>query len=281
MGEGRRLQESLDEQREVYRPVAHAAASMFFVIRDLAKVSHMYQFSLPMFVRLFDRALKTETAAESVQERIRLLVELLQKLVLGNIARSLFKADRLTFAMHFAHAIRPDMFGDGEWELFSGQSTADPTGDAAASVNLPDWVPAERGEAVRALAVACPTLFSVIFSESADAWAAWCAAPQCETEFPRRLDKSVSAFQRLLVVQALRPDRLVSSMHSFACMALSVQSLSGVSSSLQHLYEDDTRAAEPILLITTPGADPTADVVELATKIVGRQRFDQVRLCLL
>ena len=42
---------------QVYRPVAQRGSSMYFLIRDLAALNHMYQFSLGTFLMLFKRAL--------------------------------------------------------------------------------------------------------------------------------------------------------------------------------------------------------------------------------
>ena len=36
--------------------------------------------------------------------------------------RSIFKADRLMFALHLVHCLYPQSFGKGEWEFFTGQS---------------------------------------------------------------------------------------------------------------------------------------------------------------
>ena len=44
--------------------------------------------------------------------RIRNLSQKLLQLVYEYVSRSLFKADRLMFAMHLSHGIKPDLFGE-------------------------------------------------------------------------------------------------------------------------------------------------------------------------
>jgi len=49
------VQNSLSEQREVYRPLAARGASIFFVMRDLQTMNTMYHFSLAVFLALFSK----------------------------------------------------------------------------------------------------------------------------------------------------------------------------------------------------------------------------------
>lgn len=53
LSESKALQASLDTQREVYRPIAQRGSALYFLIKDLATVNHMYQFSLSVFLTLF------------------------------------------------------------------------------------------------------------------------------------------------------------------------------------------------------------------------------------
>lgn len=64
------LQQSLDEQREVYRSLARAGSQLFMLISDLVKINNMYQFSLATFVALFERALRTQTTSSDEEGRM-------------------------------------------------------------------------------------------------------------------------------------------------------------------------------------------------------------------
>ena len=50
------LQESLDEQREMYRGIAKVGSRLFFTLLDLRRINPMYRYSLPMFLALFKKA---------------------------------------------------------------------------------------------------------------------------------------------------------------------------------------------------------------------------------
>ncbi|ERE75684.1 dynein heavy chain 12, axonemal-like protein [Cricetulus griseus] len=69
--------------------------------------------------------------------------------------------------------------------------------------------------------------------------------------------------ENVLVVQALRPDRLQSAMALFACKALGLKELSPLPLNLKRLYKE-TLNIEPILIIISPGADPSQELQELA-----------------
>lgn len=81
-------------------------------------------------------------------------------------------------------------------------------------------------------------------------WRRWATSPECERDFPAI--RSVSLFQRVLLVQALRPDRLQSALHQFACEVLRVTSLSPPAQSLEQLYQQEAscecRLALPVPL---------------------------------
>lgn len=71
----------------------------------------MYRFSLSSFVPLFKRALSTKTLERvDINKRIDMVSEALEKNILEYVARSVFKADRLMFAMHLVHLTKPNLF---------------------------------------------------------------------------------------------------------------------------------------------------------------------------
>ena len=61
----------LDEQREVYRPFAHTGSKLFFIVKTLQSVCHMYQFSLASFIALFKLALSKQMDSRNVDDRLQ------------------------------------------------------------------------------------------------------------------------------------------------------------------------------------------------------------------
>ena len=105
-------------------------------------------------------------------------------------------------------------------------------------------------------------------------WRQWIEINECERSFPS--DRRVTLFQQLLIIQALRPDRLQISMKDFACKILNLKDISPSTSNIKIIYESETVAIEPILIIISPGSDPSEELRELAENVVGKQSFHEV-----
>ncbi|EPY79965.1 hypothetical protein CB1_000877044, partial [Camelus ferus] len=83
--------------------------------------------------------------------------------------------------------------------------------------------------------------------------------------------------KQVLVVQALRPDRLQSAMALFACKTLGLKELSPPPLNLKRLYKE-TLEIEPILIIISPGADPSQELQELASAERSAECYHQVAM---
>merc|ERR1740121_2518059 len=114
LAESSRLQVELDQEREVYRPLATLGSQIFILIRQLHGMDHMYRFSLEAFMVLFNKVLELKFGSESLEDKLRQLGNQLKIKVLFYLARSLFKADRLTFGMHMVRGIMPEKFEPNE-----------------------------------------------------------------------------------------------------------------------------------------------------------------------
>ncbi|XP_052794024.1 cytoplasmic dynein 2 heavy chain 1-like isoform X3 [Mya arenaria] len=276
LAESVRLQASLDQERNIYLPLAENGSALYFVISDLAKINNMYRFSLAAFLRLFQRSLETRQDGGSTEHRIKVLVGHLQHLVYEYVCRSLFKADRLMFAMHMVHGMKPDMFEENEWEAFTGMIVADVKSDP--TKGLPSWIESERAQAVSNLKSNLSRLYQTLGLEDGSMWSNFARSSQCEQEVPSTVEKKLSLFQQVLLVQATRPDRLQSAMGLFASRALNMTELSPPMVNLRKLYEHETLPEEPILIVISPGADPSQELQELANDTIGHDRYHQVAM---
>ena len=115
---------------------------------------------------------------------------------------------------------------------------------------------------------------SLRFDDSS--WSKWNSINECEQHFPP--EKQLSSFQQSLVIQAFRPDRLESSMRNFVCETLNIKDISPETLNLKQLYSKETIATEPILIIISPGADPSAELRDLAAQTVGKDKYSEVIL---
>ena len=120
MAESARASETVDEQREYFAHLRGMAVNVF-AIQALQSCNHMYQFSLNSFLDRFRDTLKEPMDTKGGTEgRVSKLTPALEKRVLYDVGRSLFKADRLMWGLHLVRAMYPHMFAENEWELFTG-----------------------------------------------------------------------------------------------------------------------------------------------------------------
>ena len=268
------LQHKLNEEREVYRDFARTGSNVYFLIQSLKSLNYMYQFDLPTYLVLFKNTLKTSMSSGDVEDRMRIIELDLKRNVFQFVARSLFKADRLTFATHLVRGIRPDSVGEVEWKFFIGLVIADST----KNVNVPEWVPPDRVAAVQRLCVTMPMLVQQLKLEDEGMWRDWIASPKPEdrSQFPSRAG-NITEFQRILAVQALRPDRVQTAMDAFSCVQLGVKSLNLQGLDFKQLCSESSPRT-PIMFIITPGADPSAVLEDAATKLLGPGRYQQLAM---
>jgi dynein heavy chain 2, cytosolic len=164
--EAHKFQESLDTQRNIYSTFAAIGADLFMVIEDLIKVNNMYQFSLASFIKMFKKALESKPSASTTDEKLKLLSDTLIKLVFFEIGRSLFKDDRLPYALHFVHGIYPKIFEENEWEFFIGTIVA-PT---ESSQSFPRWSTPDRKPMFNSFASLFPKLVRFLQLDNQDMW---------------------------------------------------------------------------------------------------------------
>uniref|UniRef100_A0A672GCW4 Dynein cytoplasmic 2 heavy chain 1 n=1 Tax=Salarias fasciatus TaxID=181472 RepID=A0A672GCW4_SALFA len=162
---------------------------------------------------------------------------------------------------------------DQEWDVFTGSIV----GEMFKKEELPSWIDQERHGAVAVFKSTFPALYQTLCLSDSDLWLSFLQSSHCEQEIPSSIAKKISPFQQLLLVQALRPDRLQSAMTAFASQALRMKELSPPPLNLRRLYTE-TMEWEPVLIIISPGADPSQELAELAAETVGRDNYHEISM---
>ncbi|OQS05963.1 dynein heavy chain [Thraustotheca clavata] len=266
--------EELDEQRAIYAPFARDGARLFFLVKSLHSVNHMYRFSLASFITLFKATLASKMDVSSIKERISRLSPVLETKVLMFVGRSLFKEHRPMFGLHLIHGMHEDAFEVNEWEYFVGDIMSDGKKEAP----LPDWAASDRRDAFTLFVETFPRLASQVKFDASDVWLRWSKALDCEVAFHAKVDKALTPFQKVLIIQALRPDRLQTAIQNFICTILKVKTLTPPPLDFKDLATNEASSVCPVLLITTAGADPSKELEEVATEMVGREHYFEVAM---
>ncbi|VDM16092.1 unnamed protein product [Hydatigera taeniaeformis] len=228
LAEFERLQVELENERDEFRCLAEGGSRVFFALSDLLKINNMYQFSLSSFTNLFRRALESpcETTL-SVQKRMMFFLRRLEALVVEHVLRALFKVDRLTFLLHLTYCLRPCEVKDA-----AGQ----------------------------------PKLYEKLRFNDAEIWSHWMHSEDSECgKLPAALsDIPLAPLQTMIVIQTLQPTALYRTMNEFTKKALGLPHLSPSGISLLRLFTVETSPREPVLLVTSPGADPSQELADAA-----------------
>jgi dynein heavy chain 2 len=150
------------------------------VFGDLMKMNNMYQFSLQSFIKLFHKALESRPQAASTEAKLNILSNNLIKLSYSEIGRSLFKADRLTYSLHFIRGVFPQLFQKNEFEFLTGVSVA---GGETRS-RMPKWLAPDRKEIFSMFASTFPLLYQNLSLDNEQIWQEFASSDTPEKAFP-------------------------------------------------------------------------------------------------
>lgn len=230
--QSRELSSHLEERRSLYRPLAQLGSGLYFALQDLPALNPMYCFSLAAFLGLFKAVFSKGGAVaeggggEALAQRITFLQDRLVQGVYEHVARAMFNRDRLVLALHLLRTVQPDACSTSEWQLLLGRgggggssSNAGGTGvTPGVTGRVPPWVPLEAVEGYQALQQGLPQLAASCCLDDSSIWEPWVndsgrgggrGGGLGGRQVPDSIAGRVSAFQELLLVKLLKPDRWV------------------------------------------------------------------------
>lgn len=110
LAESKNLEAQLDKECESYKPIAEFGSHLYFTITALSEICPMYLYSVQAFKKLFQKSLKiitieTENTFDNQKKN-------LIKVVYQYISRSLFKSERLAFALYLVKHAFPEKIKD-------------------------------------------------------------------------------------------------------------------------------------------------------------------------
>ena len=96
-------------------------------------------------------------------------------------------------------------------------------------------------------------------------WRKWYNEEKAETIDPPKAFKDLSKFHKLLLLRALRPDRLTSALTNYVIDKMGERYIEQPAFDIFETFEETTHLA-PIFFVLFPGVDPTPDIERVAAK---------------
>ncbi|XP_069067570.1 dynein axonemal heavy chain 11 [Pleurodeles waltl] len=261
--EGKENEVKINEARELYRPAAARASLLYFVINDLGKINPVYQFSLKAFNAVFHNSIEHAAHSEDVKERVFSLIDSVTYSAFVYTNRGLFEKDKLTFESQAAFQIllRSKEIERHELDFllrFPVESTyRSPV----------DFLTTQSWSAVKAIAIMDEFRgLDRDIEGSAKRWKKIVEAESPENErFPQEW-KNKTSLQKLIILRALRPDRMTYAVRNFIEEKLGSKYVEETRTDLAKSYEESSPAT-PVFFILSPGVDPLKDIESLGKRI--------------
>jgi dynein heavy chain len=263
-------QVEIDEAREGYKPCGAYNAVLFFTIRDLANIDPMYQYSLSWFIGLFVRSIHgSEKQTENLASRLDVINDHFTYSLYQNVCRSLFEKDKLLFSFLLDCRIMGSV-DDLPPEEFSFFLTGG-VGAAEKDVAPPageEWISPKMWRETCRLASTSGAFASLPEDMVRDIapWRAVYDSSQPHREaLPGKYgeDKALSAFQLLLLMRCLRPDKVTPAVNDFVERTMGRRFVEPPPFDLPGSYAESS-CATPLLFVLSPGSDPTSALLKFA-----------------
>eukprot|EP00471_Norrisiella_sphaerica_P010953 CAMPEP_0184498660 /NCGR_PEP_ID=MMETSP0113_2-20130426/39505_1 /TAXON_ID=91329 /ORGANISM="Norrisiella sphaerica, Strain BC52" /LENGTH=4666 /DNA_ID=CAMNT_0026886275 /DNA_START=34 /DNA_END=14034 /DNA_ORIENTATION=- len=282
VSEAKEAEIQINEARNKYRAVAQEASWIYFLLMQLWTVDHMYQYSLAAFTTFFfkaiDRADKPKDPND-VKFRVAALKKTIRITIFRWVNRGTFSRHKMILVAQLLFKLMrkrsPDLKVDFNKTYFKFllQGTKKFGEEKPPTLN---WLPDASWASLCALAElkGFDSLATDVVA-SPNRFKEWYNKPRPEVlPLPSNWRKLIQQnfFMHMLVVRAIRPDRLTASMNIYAERTLPdgknyTQCDAGVSfTEILKRSLDDSATTTPIFFILSPGADPVVNLQDIGSK---------------
>ncbi|XP_054638441.1 dynein axonemal heavy chain 11 isoform X2 [Dunckerocampus dactyliophorus] len=257
--EARENETKINEAREIYRPAAERASLLFFIINDLNKINPMYQFSLKSFISVFIKAMEFARCKEDVRSRVEALTEAINYCVFLYTSQGLFERDKLTFLSHTAFQIqlKQNLIDAQEFDFLLRFPVE------ARKVSPVSFLSPQAWGAIKTISTM--EAFSGLDRDIESSHKRWRKIVESSCPEKERLPqdwKNKSCMQKLIILRALRPDRVTYTLRNFVEDNMGDKYVEASRLDFDKLYESSSPST-PVFFILSPGVDPLKDVEKI------------------
>ncbi|XP_056634261.1 cytoplasmic dynein 2 heavy chain 1 [Diorhabda sublineata] len=248
------VQQKLQAEYNVYKDLSEFGSSFYFACNEFAKYNILYLLSVPAFTKLF---LKSLQSFQGLDNSFSSQKKHLLNTVYTYMSRGIFQDDRLKFLLYLIFKLYPKEISEDEWRVFLGNSVI----GKSVSEDHPPWIPKHCLTHIQNLQVALPEFYKSLKLEEYNLWKNFMTVSDCEKEFPNHC--TITEFQKVLIVQSLRPDRSFTVMSQCSLNITGLKSLNPSTFDLITIYKE-SNSTTPILILAVSGTDPLSEIREIA-----------------
>jgi dynein heavy chain, axonemal len=263
----------IDETREFYRICGRVASILFFVLNDLNKIDPMYQFSLDWYKELFQTSIE-ESRSNNYGDRIKNIIKTHQLKVYKQVCRSLFEKHKLLLSLQMCVKLKMSEgeINEDEWTFFlRGGLVMDRSTQPVKP--LFDWITTTAWDNITELEKMLPSTFAGIANAvtlNPKEWQRWFLSTRPEpinAQFPGEWEtKCEDKLKKMIFVRCLRPDRVIFSIRNFVEHFMKKEFIENKPTNLEEVF-NESRPETPIILVLSPGVDPSDQLKKLAEKL--------------
>ena len=271
----------IENASKQHLPLSAACSHIYFTIVSLHQVHLLYQFSLQFFLDIYNSLLTKDQRLEGMKEsaqRLSVITSNLYSTCYERVPRGMLHEDRLVFALLLARIYLKSAPGelpmDPEFKVLLRGGEKGGIGQMASVPGLTE----EQTVAVTRLASSLPAFKDLFTKCSNPALATWLAQSNPEQDIPTSLDLWASdvpltqcqqSMYRLLLIQALRSDRLPAASNEFvaACLGQDFVKAAEREPDMADVVENQIDSNTPILMCSVPGYDASSRVDDLAAEM--------------
>uniref|UniRef100_A0A1I8MV06 Dynein heavy chain, cytoplasmic n=1 Tax=Musca domestica TaxID=7370 RepID=A0A1I8MV06_MUSDO len=251
-------------------------ASVFYV-NFLAS----YELSSLVFIKLFLSALELHDIGGTARTSGQMEKEFYGQLVKGTfqyLARSIPKDRHLSLALFICRTAYSDRIKDDEWELFvtNFMSGADGSGISSAGgmgrLQFSETFGKEATMKLNILLRQKPEMEDKLQLHNSNMWRQFIEGQTQEVPVT-----TISNFEKLLLTLILRPDLVTYYMKltSEEILGLSIESIQ--QPTIEQLVEESS-SAKPILMITQTENDPASEILSVALRLKGKDKYEELSI---
>ncbi len=273
-------EERIDNSRSLYLPLSNLATLIFFAISELSNLEDIYQFSISWYIKdilissikenEYDKTQVTQKTPEFIEQRLKLLSESLLKVAYTAVCRSLLNRDKLVFSLMLLIRKLLDKGTitkeDVSFFLDNGDISSLKSEMVNNKPNFMDsikWKKLCLTEKLESLHTLCETI-----NANKPQWSPFVTEVlEDNSNYEKHLEipnfEEISLFHKLMILKILNQESLIPYTKIVISETLGKELGQIPLFTIDELYEMSTFNT-PLMLIVTPGLDPSADVRKIS-----------------